>query len=213
MLMTVLLSVSLSLDAFAVAVAHGLKATKIPMVSKLIICLISILYFGAAVWMGDRIASFLSPQTTKIIGIILMCGICLWMLLQVLFGKNKKGKNKKKSKTLFQVSLKSIGLTFNIIRNPMLSDINESKRIDPIEALFLGTALSIDSISVGIGYSLLGDVSFLAPFMVGLIQFSFLCIGNWIGLKFTSLKHKNSDYLQIISVAVMFVLILIRIFV
>jgi len=192
----ILLSVSLSLDAFAIAVAYALKSTRIPLVSKLVVCAITICYFGAAVWLGGTISRFLSPSIAKWIGIALMSCICLWTLLQVVRGKSKEEE----------------GITVQVIRNPMLCDIDHSRSISPFEAIFLGTALSVDSISVGIGYSLLGPVSLLAPLTVGLFQFAFLCLGGWIGERVVMLRSKRTDRLQLISIAVMFVLILIRIF-
>lgn len=215
MVMLLLLSMSLSLDAFAVSCAYGLRSIRIPMVSKLVICFISILYFGAAVWFGNQISLLFTPQTAKIIGIVLMSGICLWMLLQIIFGKSEdeqEEENRKMPKTLFEFTVKSIGLSFKVIRDPMLCDIDKSNSISPGEALLLGTALSVDSISVGIGYSLLGNVHMLAPLMVGLFQFLFICAGNFAGHKFTSIKMKNTKYLQFVSVAVIFALILVRIF-
>jgi len=181
--MLILLSVSLSLDAFAVGAAHGLRATKIPILSKLIICLISILYFGLAIWLGDKISAFLSPAAAKVIGIILMSGICLWMLLQILPDKKPD-----------EISGGSSG------------------SIGSVEALFLGTALSVDSISAGVGYSLLGYVSIFAPLMVGLFQFAFLSAGYFIGSLAHSIRFLKTDRLQIVSVAVMFVLVIVRIF-
>ncbi len=208
--MLLLLSISLSLDAFVVSMAHGLKSTRIPFISKLIICFISIFYFGTAVLMGEYISSFFSPQTAKIIGIVLMSFLCLWMLLQVIFNKDKD--EDCTISVLFKHSIKSIGLTFAIIRNPMLCDLDKSKSIGPAEAFFLGTTLSVDSISVGIGYSLIGDVNPLAPLLVGLFQFIFLCGGNFIGVKFSSLKLKHTNKLQLVSVGVMFLLLIVRIF-
>lgn len=210
--MLILLSISLSLDAFVVALAHGLKSTRIPFLSKLIICFISIFYFGIAVFLGEYISSFFSPQTAKIIGILLMAFLCIWMLLQVIFNKDSKCDDDNTSSVLFKWSIKSIRLTFAIIKNPMLCDVDKSKSISPAEAIFLGTTLSIDSISIGMGYALLGDVSLFAPLMVGLFQLVFLCSGNFIGLKFQSLKLKHTDKIQLVSVGIMFLLLIVRIF-
>lgn len=210
--MLILLAVSLSLDAFAVSIAYGFKTTHITLAAKLVICIISITYFTLAVWLGDQISSFFSVHTAKVIGIILMSVICLWMLLQVLCNKKGPGDEAEVPKTLVTFSLKTLGLTFQVIKNPMLSDVDQSNSIGPAEALFLGTALSVDSISIGIGYSLSGTVHIIAPLLVGGIQFLFLCLGNWLGLKCTTTDVRISDRLQIISVAVMFILVLIRVF-
>lgn len=206
----IFLAASLSLDAFAVAVAHGLHATKIPFFSKLIVCLISIVYFAISMFIGEGISRFFSPQAASVIGIVLMCGICLWMLLQVLLG-SKKDQAQEPPKTLFEFSLKTIGLTVKIIRNPMLSDIDGSRSISPTEAIFLGTALSVDSISTGIGYSLIGSVSIFAPLYVGMCQLLFLCVGEWLGKKAAGIHSLNTDYLQFVSIGVMLLLILVRI--
>jgi len=210
--MIILLSVSLSLDAFVIAVAYALKSTRIPLVSKLVVCLISIIYFGAAVWLGGVISGFFSPEAAKIVGIALMSCICLWTLLQVILGKKENEAPEAASKTLFAMSLKPIGITVQVIRNPMLCDIDHSHSISPFEAIFLGTALSVDSISVGIGYSLLGPVSAIAPLTVGFFQFAFLCLGGWVGGRLAALQRARTDRLQLVSVAVMFALIMIRIF-
>ncbi|MCL2812235.1 MAG: manganese efflux pump [Clostridia bacterium] len=191
--MILLLAASLSLDALAIAVAYALRSTRIPLVSKLVVCGISIIYFGVAVWLGGAISGFFSPETAKIVGIAMMACICLWTLFQVLFGTKKASLGKQ------------------VIRDPMLCDIDQSQSISPFEAIFLGTALSVDSISVGIGYSLLGPVSLFAPLAVGFFQLGFLCLGGWIGQRFVALQTKQTGRLQLISIAVMFVLILVRI--
>ena len=207
MLFLLLLSISLSLDAFAVSAAHALKSTRIPLCSKLIITFISILFFGSAMFLGEKVSTLFSPCASKIIGILLMLLICIWMLIQVLLHK-KKGEE---PKTIWHFSMRSLGLTFQIIRNPLLSDMDHSHSISPMEAIFLGVALSIDSISVGIGYSLIGSVNLLTPIFVGLFQLAFLYLGELIGQRITRFKNVNTDYLQLISVAVMFVLLILRI--
>jgi putative sporulation protein YtaF len=207
MLLLLLISISLSLDAFAVSAAHAIKSTRIPLFSKIIIALISAVIFGGAVFFGETVATLFSPYIAKTIGIILMLFICLWMLFQVLLNKKKD----EEPKMIFHFSIKSLGLTLQIIRNPLLSDIDNSHSISSFEAIFLGLALSIDSISVGIGYSLIGSVNILTPVFVGLFQFVFFYLGEVVGNRVTRLKNINMDYLQLISVAVMFVLLILRV--
>lgn len=209
-----LLAISLSIDALAVSVAYGLKATRIPILSKLVICVISILYFGIAIWLGALISEFFHPETARILGIVLMSIICLWMLLQVLLSRSSADDESGDipEKTLIEFSIKSVGLTFKLIRDPMLCDIDRSKSISPVEAIFLGTALSIDAFSIGLGYSLSGEINAFTPLAVGLCQLLFLWFGNWAGLKFRSTKLKISNKLQIVSVIIIFLLILVRIF-
>jgi len=209
----ILLAMSLSLDAFAVALAQSMNSTKIPLLSKLIICLLSITYFGAAVWLGEILSVFLSPMAEKILGIVLMLAICLWMMIQYLCQRHAKKMLEQdivKEKTLFCISLHEVGLSFQVIFNPMNSDTDGSKSISPKEALFMGTALSIDSINIGMGYALLGSVHLFAPLLVGLFQFAFLSLGDFIGTRLKTHKFKDSDRLQLVSIVVMFILTIIR---
>ena len=209
MLILLLLAVSLSLDAFAVSLAYGFRQTKIPFPSVLIIGLCSVFYFGAAVWFGEFISSFLPEKLASILGIVLMAFICLYMIFSLIV--KSKPEEPHMPKTLVDFTLKSVGISIKIIRDPMLCDMDGSKSISAGEAFFLGTALSVDSISVGIGYSLTGAVNLWAPVLVGIIQFTLLTVGNIIGLQVNKNKIKHQDKLQFVSVAAMIILLILRI--
>ncbi len=207
----VLLAVCLSLDAFAVSMAYGLRATRIPLSSRLVICACSMAYFGVAFAFGNWIQNILPPGASSIIGTILMGGVCLWMLFQSFFSRPSKEKPQSLDpKTLVHFRIKSLGISVEIIKNPMLCDVDGSKTISPLEALLLGTALSVDSVSVGIGYALLGVEGLWGTLWVGLFQFAFTWIGNALGLKM-GLRFPHSDKLQVISALVILALLIYRI--
>ena len=103
--------------------------------------------------------------------------------------------NEKKEYKSHKIFLKSLGITIQIIRNPISSDLNNSKIIEKNEALYLAFALSLDSICVGITSSSFGMYSLLFPILVPLFQFIFLNAGIILGKKIvlynTSLKKWN----------------------
>lgn len=210
MFIILLLSVALSLDAFAVAFAHGLQKTRISLVSKLIICVCSILYFGLSVWLGKWIAGFFSPLVSSLIGIVLMAAICVYMLCSQLLPKKKKPE--RPAKTLVDITIKSLHLSIRVIRNPMECDLDGSHSISSGEALLLGTAVSIDSVNIGLGFALMGGMPVWAPLAVGLCQFLFVWIGNGLGLRCRTARFRHADKLPFLSIAIMFCLLLIRIF-
>lgn len=72
---------------------------------------------------------------------------------------------------------------FLIIIDPIPFDLDHSKAIDIKEALLLGTALSLDSICVGIGSSIGGYSSVYFPLLVAIFQLIFMSIGMFIGKK------------------------------
>ncbi len=57
------------------------------------------------------------------------------------------------------------------------------KKIDAKEAIYMGIALSIDSICVGICSSVIGYNSYIFPILVASFQLIFLSFGKLIGEK------------------------------
>lgn len=210
MLTVLLLSVALSLDAFAVSFAHGLQKTRIPFLSKLVICACSILYFGLAVWFGRWLAGFFSPRAASAAGIVLMAGICLYMLIGQLLPKRER--KSRQPKTLLDVTIKSLRLSIRIIRNPMACDLDGSHTITAGEALLLGTALSVDSVNVGLGFALMGGIPLWTPLAVGGCQFLFVLLGNSLGLRCRAARFRFADKLPYISICIMFLLLILRLF-
>ena len=208
MITILLLSIALSLDAFAVSFAHGLQKTRIPLFSKLIICLCSIAYFGLSALLGRWIAGFLSPGVGSVMGILLMAVICLYMLLSQLFPRKKR--KEKPARTLVDITLKSLHLSIRVIRDPITCDLDGSHSIGPLEAVLLGTAVSIDSVNIGLGFALMGGIPFWAPLAVGGCQFLLVWAGNGIGLKCGAARFRHTDKLPYLSIAIMFLLLLIR---
>ena len=68
---------------------------------------------------------------------------------------NSKSKKLLKEKT-YSFFIKFLGITIKIIKDPTNSDLDNSNKIDYKEAIFLSLALSIDSICIGIGSSIIG---------------------------------------------------------
>lgn len=75
-----------------------------------------------------------------------------------------------------------------MIVQPSNGDFDHSNYIDSKEAIFLGVALSLDAIGIGIGSSMIGFHSFIFPLLVALFQLIFLSFGSYIGRKI----QKNS---------------------
>ncbi len=97
---------------------------------------------------------------------------------------NSKKTNKKELKIepkIHKIFLKPLGITIQIIRNPISSDLDNSKVIEKNEAIYLALALSLDSICVGITSTSFGLASLLFPILVPLFQFIFLNVGINLG--------------------------------
>ena len=62
----------------------------------------------------------------------------------------------------------------DVINHPEKIDIDNSRIIEPVEAIITGFALSVDSVSVCLGYGASGKNSVVLPILVTLFQIIFL---------------------------------------
>lgn len=209
-----ILAISLSLDALGVGVAYGLRKIKIPLIPKLIICFFSIFYSGAALILGKSLSAVLSPGISKLVGIVILSLMGIWIITQALLRKETDEKLEEQSciedATLLKIAIKSLGITIQVIKNPVKGDIDRSGTIDISESLLLGLALSIDAIGVGIGSALSGFHSMAIPFSVGLFQLAFLYAGTYFGTKFALSDKINKKALSLLPGILLICLAILR---
>jgi putative sporulation protein YtaF len=196
----ILLAVSLSTDALGVGTVYGLRRIQIPLASKLFICFFSIIYSAIAQALGKTLSNILSKDLSGFIGVGILIFMGIWITIQSILGNNEPTRKKEflKTGTLLEIAIKSLGITIQIIRNPIEVDFDKSGTIDLRESLLLGFALSLDAIGVGIGSSLAGCHSVLIPFVVGLFQLIFLYAGLFLGNRITSYGRVNKKIISII---------------
>lgn len=210
-----LLAISLSLDALGVGLAYGLRRIKIPLIPKIFICIFSILYSGAALAIGKSLLAILPPYVSKLVGIVILSlmGICIVIQALLKNGDSKpsEGILRREDKTLLKIVIKSLGITIQVIKNPIKGDIDKSGIIDVTEALLLGLALSVDAIGVGIGSALAGFNSILIPFLVGLFQLVFLKTGLYLGGRLVSSGMAGSKVLSFLPGILLILLAVMRI--
>lgn len=183
-----ILAVSLSLDAFGVGLAYGIRKIRVPTLQKMIICFFSITYAAVALIIGKWMFEILSQEVAKYIGVGILTFMGGWIIIHSLFKKDGKEIGNEDTelyeKTLIKIVIKSLGITVSVIKNPESGDIDKSGVIDIPESLLLGLALSVDAIGVGIGSALTGFHSMIIPFAVGVFQLMFLYAGLYIGRLF-----------------------------
>jgi putative sporulation protein YtaF len=143
-----------------------------------------------------------------LLGISILGLMGIWIIIQALL---RDATNSSQNETLWKLAIKSLGITIQVIRNPMEFDIDKSGAIDTPESLLLGLALSVDAIGVGIGSALTGFYSPIIPFAIGFFQMVFLYIGTYLGDKVTMLNKINKKVLALLPGVLLIFLALIRI--
>lgn len=189
----ILLAFCVSIDSLSIGLTYGLKNTKISLGAKLILFIISIIITSLAIFIGDYICKIFSPNVSTSIGCVLLCIMGLWIIAQAITN------NKEKVKKEYHFFIKFLGITIQIIRDPSYSDLNKSNRIEGKEALYLGMALSLDSIGIGIGSSIIGLNSFVFPMLVAIFQLFFLSFGSYLGKKIKDISNIPENIWSIIA--------------
>lgn len=216
-----LLAFCVSIDSLSIGLTYGLKNTKISFGAKLILFIISIVITSFSIFIGDSICKIFSPNISTAIGCMLLCIMGLWIIVQAITN-NKETKSQSvdssyevipeiapiqkfdfsyniKNKKEYHFFIKFLGITVQIIRDPTYSDFNKSNQIEWKEALYLGIALSLDSIGIGIGSSIMGLNSFLFPILVAIFQLFFLSFGSYLGKKIKDISNIPENIWSIIS--------------
>ncbi len=189
----ILLAFCVSIDSLSIGLTYGLKNTKISFVSKLVLFTISIIVTSFSIFIGDSICKIFSANVSTAIGSVLLCIMGLWIIVQAVTN------NKQKIKKEYHFFIKFLGITVQIIRDPSFSDFNKSNQIEGKEALYLGMALSLDSIGIGIGSSIMGLNSFLFPILVAIFQLFFLSFGSFLGKKIKNVSNIPENIWSIIA--------------
>lgn len=229
------LALSLSLDALGVGITYGLRKTRIPLLSKILICFFSIFYAALAQYLGVYLLSVIPHVMSKTIGVLILMSMGLWIIIQgMVKGNNthscdrKKGKlnakdNKKpdirkngsgkfSNEELLKIGIKSLGITIQVLRDPAKCDIDKSGTIEIKESFLLGFALSIDAIGVVVGSVLSGYHSVLLPFYVGVFQIILLYTGIYLGKKIRAFGKLNEKIITLVSGIFLILLGIIRIY-
>ena len=192
-----LLAISVSIDSLGIGITYGLRNTKIPFVSKIILFTISVIITGISLLIGNIIVQFLPINIAVLIGSVLLVLMGIFIIYQA-FNSNEN-KVYKKEKKVYKFFINFLGITIQIIRNPISSDLDKSKIIDYKEALYLGFALSIDSVCIGITSSIIGLSSFVFPFIIAIFQIVFLTFGKFLGEKLHNINNLPDNIWNIIA--------------
>lgn len=199
-----ILAFSSSIDSLGIGITYGLRNITLTKKSKIILFIISTCITFLSVLIGKSLNYFLSKNLTSIIGCILLIFMGSIIIFQVLTPKYKKNsnllnKNIKNKQEIYKFFIRFLGITIQIIKDPISSDLDCSKQIDIKEAIYLGFTLSIDSFCIGIGSSMLEINSFLFPILVSLFQIFFLQFGHFFATKISNKFNISDNVWNLIS--------------
>lgn len=205
-LQIILLAISLSVDALVIGISYGFRKIFVPTSSMIVIALISFFITGASIALGNAMLLVVPVFIAKILGPAMLFILGAFTI----FKGFKKTPNS--SPRVCRSKDNIIHITKKIIDDPESCDFNKSSKIDLTESIYLGLALSIDSICSGISSALSGLNSFLLPVLAALFQFAFLSTGCFFAKKFSSIILIDEKYFSLLSGSILIILAIIRLF-
>lgn len=209
-----ILATSASIDSLGVGITYGIRNTKVGIAGKIIIFTLLMIITCLGVFLGNTISKLLPSYITDYIGVFLLVSIGIWILCQALKNPQETCNEEKHHKRkIYRLFLKSLGITISIIRNPISSDLDGSKNIDYVEAIYLGLAVSIDALSVAITGSIMGFTSIVFPIFISIFHLVFLSFGVFLGKKLTSISSIPENTWSIISAILLILLGISRLFI
>lgn len=164
------LGFAVSIDGFIAGIAYGLKDICIPMKSLLIICITTIISTTIAMWTACILGIFMNTQLAILCGSLLLIIIGLFSLFQEYLTKDAHKNTIHEEPHTPKLTFSLGRLVINIMADPEKADVDHSRGINSIEALFLGLALGVDNMIATFAATLMGPLPSYTPLIMGLIQ-------------------------------------------
>ncbi|PEJ58224.1 MULTISPECIES: sporulation membrane protein YtaF [unclassified Bacillus (in: firmicutes)] len=166
------LAFSSSIDNFGVGITYGIRGIKVGILANLIISIIAFIFSEAGIVSGQYISKVFPGTLSNVIGAFFLLVIGLRIVLLTIPRKNKEeiiNDHEDESNTN--------GLT-NYLSSPEKADVDHSGDISSFEAIILGTAVSMNALTNGLGVGLIG----LSPFAISIAASIFSFVAIWLGV-------------------------------
>lgn len=209
---SLLLAISSSIDSLGIGITYGIKNTNISYLGKIILFFIAFLISFISLAFGNIIINVFPSLFSKLLGSFILILLGSFIIFQAINNNTKKSPKiqSNSSEKVYSFFIKFLGITIKIIRNPISSDLDNSKNIDAKEALFLGLALSLDSFGISICGSIIGMHLFIFPLLISVFQLLFLNIGCLLGKRLHKLNALPNNVWSIISGSLLILISIIK---
>jgi putative sporulation protein YtaF len=188
----IFLALAVSLDSFGAGITYGLRKIRLPLLSVIIIGCCSGVMIVLSMYTGQWLAQWIAADTAEKAGGALLCLLGMWGLIQA--GRNTVTSSLQKEDALreemvaparlLSLEIRRLGLVIQILKTPAVADIDRSGIISSSEAVWLGTALSLDAFGAGVGAALMGYSPWTAAGMIACACAVFLMAGIKLGFCF-----------------------------
>ncbi len=194
MLEILLLVLSVSIDSFLASISYGSSKIKIPLTSALIIDIISSSMLGFSLLVGSFLQDFIPTNIAKLFSFVILFILGLYRLFEGLLKSYIK--NKSKDSSLLKFKLFDFNFVLQVYADEIKADFDKSKVLSYKEAVYLSVALSLDSLAVGFGSSLI-VINYIQVFIISIILgLAVILLGAHIGKRLVESINLNLAWLS-----------------
>ncbi|OPY77248.1 MAG: manganese efflux pump MntP [Syntrophorhabdus sp. PtaU1.Bin153] len=174
---------SSSADNLTVGIAFGIKGTRLPFTSNLLISLLNGAGTLVSMVAGNTIAGFLKPERSTIAGATVIIAVGVWAIIQEIrlhYRAESPGEQPVAARTSTSITRHTVfRRIFSILNNPCTADRDISDYIDIKEGFLLGLALTFTNLVSGLAAGLMGLSVALTTFFAVIFNFAAM----WFGIR------------------------------
>jgi putative sporulation protein YtaF len=166
-----LIAFASNLDNLGIGISFGMRLTRIPIMSNIIIAIITMMGTFISMKMGEYVTRYIPESAANMLGAAIIIAIGIWTIAGTLrkqdldLGANETSNN-----------------IVGVIRNPSSADIDQNKVISFKESFTLGIALALNNMATGIGAGATGVYPLWTTIAAGLFSILFIGTGSSVGL-------------------------------
>lgn len=162
---------SSSIDNFGVGLSYGVTKIRIGTIPNTIIAVIAFVFSMLGIYFGHYVAKIMPGTLSTVIAALFVFIVGVRIILITLRAK----KNKERQQA---VSLEKRRSLNQYLDNPEKADKDMSGEISIVESLVLGTAVSMNALTNGLGAGLMG----MSPFAISVVTAVFSFVAIWCGV-------------------------------
>ncbi|HEY3426177.1 MAG TPA: manganese efflux pump [Negativicutes bacterium] len=167
------LSIGVSMDALAAGVAYGLKEIQVPLLSLVIVGLVTGLFTAGAMVGAQQLGESINSHIAVMLGAFLLLVLGFWNILLEYLTRVINQSNDQSSKLTVALG----GLLIEVMAKPEAVDIDNSNSISSMEAVLLGIALGMDNMVATFAASMIGILPDYTPLVMAGIQILLITTG------------------------------------
>ena len=184
LLYVILLAVAVSIDGFVAGVAYGLRHIRMPLISLVIVGVVTTILTGIAMFCAYVLGQFIDTDIAIISGSLLLILLGTWSLFQQYLTKDIPSYELNGEPTIRRLTFSVGRLVVSIVAKPETADFDHLGYISSLEAIFLGIAVGLDAMVGTFAAALMGVLPYYTPLAVGLIHMGCIALGCYASCSF-----------------------------